>query len=156
MSETIPSDRLSTNTKFKWHQDRFARYRDSWAIDNVTILAQALPSDWRNTDEWKEQKKKIRSNIEKYACCFGSDLCDTNTAVIGYQVEKETIEECIERIENYPSTVTIKSSKVITVGNVSTGVTTIEKISYQNHSAQIIVDDPSKWLKSIQYNGKKI
>ena len=71
-------------------------------------------------------------------------------------MEKETIEECIERIENYPSTVTIKSSKVITIGNVSTGVTTIEKISYQNHSAQIIVDDPSKWLKSIQYNGKKI
>ena len=153
VSEIIPSDRLSRNTKFKWHQDRFARYRDTWSIDNVTVLAQALPDQWRESKDWLRQQSMIRQNIEKYACCFGSDLCEKNTAAIGYKIKKETVQECIARMENFPREVTTKKVRVITIGNESTGVTTTEKVTYQNHSATVIIEHPSKWLTSEKYNG---
>ena len=153
VSEIIPPERLSQNTKFKWHQDRFARYRDAWALDNVTILAQALPNGWKSTEAWSVQKKKIRSETEKYACCFGSDLCHVNTATTGYHANDQLINDCIRNIEDYPTTVTTKKIEIITVGNETTGVTTTEKISYHNHTSTIIVQEPAEWLKNTEYNG---
>ena len=94
VSEEIPAARLSNATRFRWHQDRFARYRDTWALDNVTILAQALPEGWESTSQWLSQRKRVRSKIANASCCFDSDLCSENRAEPGYSVPDETLEAC--------------------------------------------------------------
>ncbi len=84
--EEIPAARVSNATRFRWHQDRFARYRDTWALDNVTILAQALPVGWENTEDWLNQKNRVRGKIINASCCFDSDLCPENRAAPQYAV----------------------------------------------------------------------
>ena len=148
ISELIPAEYLSENTKFKWHQDRFAGYRDTWALDNVTVLAQSLPDGWKTTDKWIDQKKEVLAKTEQFACCFGSDLCNANTAIAKYRVNGETIDECVRRIDNYPTIVTNSETTVVLSGNESTGITTSKIVTYYNTSALIVVDNPSFWLKT--------
>lgn len=148
VNEIIPSEYLSKNTKFKWHQDRFAGYRDTWALDNVTILAQSLPNGWKDSDKWIDQKNTIQTKIEKYACCYGSDLCNHNTAKAMYKVDENNILHCIQNIDDFPSTVKTSKTTLILSGNETSGITTSKKISYHNNSATIIVSNPTSWLKN--------
>jgi hypothetical protein len=86
--EELKAERLSANTRFMWIQPRFSMHRDWWALDNVTILADALPLGWQDLPQWQLTVEQAQTEMQDAQCCFGTDLCNKRRNFQRYDKER--------------------------------------------------------------------
>ena len=66
----------------------FFMHRDWWALDNVTVLADALPQGWQALPQWQLTKEAAQKEIKDAQCCFGTDLCEHRRNFVRYDQER--------------------------------------------------------------------
>ena len=86
--EQLEPSRLSSHTRFMWIQPRFSMHRDWWALDNVTVLADALPQGWQALPQWQLTVEAAQMEIKDAQCCFGTDLCEHRRGFVRYDQER--------------------------------------------------------------------
>ena len=94
----IPEAAWTTSTYIRFEQRDFKISDDFVALDNVTIIANALPSDWKTSEKWKKSKSSSKDNDESAQCCFNSRKCKK-----GYAIAKDPpgpkLEECSDYVQ---------------------------------------------------------
>ena len=88
----IPKRAWTTSTYIRFEQRDFKISDDFVALDNVTIIANALPPDWETLDPWRDAKAASISNDADAQCCFNSRKCAKGYGAA--KPEKPTSEEC--------------------------------------------------------------
>ena len=81
----LPRAAWTHNTRFKWHQDTFMNYRAFWALDDVVVRTQALPSGWlegrwvsngTGRVPWRAAGlANYRRWVQEAQCCLGTAGC---------------------------------------------------------------------------------
>ena len=81
----LPRAAWTHNTRFKWHQDEFMNHRAYWALDDVVVRTQALPSGWLEGSwvsngtgrvPWREAGlANYRQWVQEAQCCLGTAGC---------------------------------------------------------------------------------
>ena len=82
----------SLKTYIRFEQRDFKISDDFVAIENVTIIANAIPADWETSENWLESKKLAVQNDREAQCCFNSRKCEK-----GYGTRKNenpSLNEC--------------------------------------------------------------
>ena len=74
ISENIPTDAMSSGTKFKWNQPSFDSIRDYWALEDVRILSYFSPT-WKQTIATQRLQESRRKRIHQIQCCLDTEHC---------------------------------------------------------------------------------
>lgn len=72
----LPSDAISSNTRFRFIQRSFEAARDAWALDNVRVFRK-LPADWHTSTGFLANLQTTLNTIQRAQCCFDTDWCET-------------------------------------------------------------------------------
>ena len=95
ISENIPTDAMSSGTKFRWNQPSFDSIRDYWALEDVRIMSYFSPT-WKQAIDTKRSQESRLERIHELQCCLDTEHCQMFPNYMGRS--DEGIDNCQSNI----------------------------------------------------------